>query len=144
MRQTIPNRDEHQRPSGVSDQTVAAVGKVSEALEWLERARGHVYELHQLIGRADLLFEEAADQLDAAGHAEQAELLRRDIVGRNVLPGMWTFQVVEGFDDTYYQPVRQAEQTIRNQLLQGKRHVYESEMKEARRTRGKPGHEARP
>src|SRR6478752_6580481 len=35
-----------------------AVGKASEALEYVERARGHLYSLHQLIGRADLLFEE--------------------------------------------------------------------------------------
>lgn len=144
MQQRIPPSDNHTRPKGVSDQTVAAVGKVSEALEWLERARGHMYELHQLIGRADLLFEEAADQLTAAGHTEQAELLNRDIVGRNVLPGRWTFQIVEEFDDTYYTPVRDAEQAIRGELMQGKRHVYESEMKEARRTRGRPGHEARP
>ena len=34
-------------------------GKATEALEYVERARGHLYAFHQLIGRADLLFEEA-------------------------------------------------------------------------------------
>ncbi|MCW2691457.1 MAG: hypothetical protein JWM67_61, partial [Mycobacterium sp.] len=41
----------HARPDGVSDGTVEAVGKLSEALEYLVRARGHLYSLHQLVGR---------------------------------------------------------------------------------------------
>ena len=36
-------------------ETVDAVGKASEALEYVERARGHLYAFHQLIGRADFL-----------------------------------------------------------------------------------------
>ena len=39
--------------------TVDAVGKATEALEYVERARGALYEFHQLIGRADLLIGEA-------------------------------------------------------------------------------------
>ena len=31
------------RPDGVSDETVEAAGAVSEALEFVERARGHLY-----------------------------------------------------------------------------------------------------
>src|SRR5436190_24214227 len=36
-------------------ETVDAVGKATEALEYVERARGHLYAFHQLIGRADAL-----------------------------------------------------------------------------------------
>ena len=36
------------------------------------------------------------------------------------------------------------EQLARDQLVGGRRHLYEAEMKEDRRTRGEPGHEARP
>jgi hypothetical protein len=61
-----------------------------------------------------------------------------------VLPGRWTFQIVEEFDDTYYTPVVEAERRLRDELLQGRRHVYESEMKERRRTHGRAAHEARP
>jgi len=73
--------DDHRRPEGASDDVVAATGKVSEALEWVERARGHLYEAHQLMGHADELFGEAADALDAAGAAPQADLLRLEVVG---------------------------------------------------------------
>ena len=90
----------------MSDGLVEAIGRISEGFEYLERARGHLFSLHQLIGRADLLFEEAADLLQEAGCADDAEQVRRDVVGRNVLDGRWTFQIVEEFDDLYYEPIR--------------------------------------
>jgi hypothetical protein len=71
-------------------------------------------------------------------------MLEREVVGRNVLEGRWTFQVVEEFDETYWSPVVAAEQRVRDELLGGRRHVFESEMKERRRSPGRPGHEARP
>jgi hypothetical protein len=132
------------RPAGTSDETVAATGKVSEAVEWLERARGRLYDFHQMMGRADLLFGEAADELAAAGHVELAAFLRRDIVGRNVLEGRWTFQIVEEFDDTYYGPCREALRRVERELTGGWRHVFESEMKEDRRSHGRRHHEQRP
>jgi hypothetical protein len=141
---TTPPDDAHRRPEGVGDDIIEATGKLSEALEWIERARGRLYDVHQMIGRADLYVGDAADLLDAAGQSELAERLRTEIVGRNVLPGRWTFQVVEEFDDHYWGPVRELEQEVRDALVDGKRHVYEAEMKEARRTHGQPGHESRP
>jgi hypothetical protein len=142
-RRYVPD-EAHRRPDGAEDDVVAAVGKVSEALEWIERVRGRVFDLHQMMGRADLLFGEAADALQAAGCTEEAEELRAEIVGRNVLDGRWTFQIVEEFEDCYYRPVTRVEQRIRDGLMDGKRHVFEAEMKEDRRTKGHPGHSSRP
>jgi hypothetical protein len=140
----MPPGDEHRRPEGVGDATVEAAGKLSEALEWVERARGHLYSLHQLIGRADFIAEEAADSLESAGHGELAGRVRSEIVGRNVLHGRWTFQMVEDFDDGYWQVFRDCERDVRTELLGGRRHVHEAEMKEQRRTHGAPRHESRP
>lgn len=134
----------HQRPDGTSDATVQAVGKVSEALEWVERARGRLYDFHQLMGHADLLLGEAADELETAGHPDQAAALRDQMVGRNVLDGRWTFQIVEEFDDLYWSAARRAEQQVRDALMAGRRHVFESEMKDRRRTGDRPHHERRP
>ena len=132
------------RPHGVDDATVAAVGKLSEALEWVERARGRLYDFHQMMGHADFLAEEAGNALAEAGHTEFAELLCSEIVGRNVLDGRWTFQIVEEFDDTYYAPFAEHERTVRDALCAGERHVYESELKERRRTAGLRHHELAP
>jgi hypothetical protein len=136
--------DGPRRPEGVNDATVAAVGKLTEAFEWVERARGHLYEFHQLMGHADLLLGEAVERLDDAGHGNFARDIERTVVGRNVLYGRWTFQIVEEFDDGYYADITGAERNVRNALLDGRRHVFESEMKERERTPGLVGHERLP
>ena len=134
----------HRRPEGVDDATVEALGTLSEALEAVEVARGHLYTFHRLSGTADLTLGEAVDQLREAGHAELADRIDRELVGRNVIPGRWTFQIVEAYDDGYYDVFKQLEQAAREELVDGKRHLYEAEMKEDRRTHGRPGHEATP
>jgi hypothetical protein len=138
--------DAHRRPPGVSDKTVEALGKLSEALETAERARGRLYELHQLIGHADLMLDDAVALLREAGPeaAEIADRIESELVGRNVVPGRWTFQLVEEFDDGYYALFRELDRTARERLAGGRRHLYEAEMKERRRTHGRPGHEATP
>lgn len=132
------------RPGGVSDDVVEAIGKVSEAMEYIERARGHLYGFHQLMGHADLVLGEAAERLRDAGLPDDGDALDDEIVGRNVLDGRWTFQIVEEFDDLYYDVVRAALRDLEHRHLEGIRHLFESEMKEDRRTRGRPGHEERP
>ena len=136
--------DEDRRPEGVDDATVKAVGAVSEALECVERARGELYSFHQLMGHADLLLGEACDKLREAGHQAVADRLEKEVVGRNVLNGRWTFQIVEEFDDNYWSVFRDHERRVRDELQQGVRHVFEAEMKERRRTHGNAGHERRP
>ncbi|WP_319458551.1 hypothetical protein [Micromonospora sp. RTP1Z1] len=136
--------ERHRRPAGVSDDTVEALGTLSEALETVERARGHLYSLHQLIGHADLMLDDAVELFRAAGHDDIADRIGQDLLGRNVIAGRWTFQIVEDFDDGYYALFRELDRRARDELVDGRRHLYEAEMKERRRTPGRPGHEARP
>ncbi|MFV2113058.1 hypothetical protein ACFHW0_12070 [Micromonospora sp. LOL_025] len=136
--------ERHRRPAGVSDETVAALGKLSEALECVERVRGHLYSLHQLVGHADLMLDDAVEMFRAAGHDRIADRIDTDLLGRNVIAGRWTFQIVEDFDDNYYTLFRDLDRAAREELVGGRRHLYEAEMKERRRSRGRPGHEARP
>jgi len=144
MEQILSQNDSHIRPDDVDDETVEAVGKLTEAFEWIERARGNLYELHQKIGHADELFGEAASKLEKAEQAKLVALVETKICGLNVLPGRWTFQIVEDFDDGYYRKVKDIERQVRDELMEGKRHVFESELKEKTRTKGESGHEARP
>jgi hypothetical protein len=135
---------EHRPPPHTSPATIEAVGVVSEAFETVERARGHLYSFHQLMGHADLLLGDACDKLRAAGHGAVADRLATDMIGRNVLQGRWTFQIVEEFDDGYYAELRDHERAVRDQLVQGRRHLHEAAMKQDRRSRGRAGHESRP
>lgn len=132
------------RPDGVGDDVVEAIGKMSEALEYVERARGHLYGFHQLMGHADLTVGEAVDALRDAGLVDDADDVERDVVGRNAIDGRWTFQIVEEFDDHYYDHVKAVVRDLERRHLDGLRHLFESEMKERRRTHGRRGHEQRP
>lgn len=125
----MTDHDAHVRPSGTSDATVAAVGQVTTALEWVERARGHLFEFHQQMGHADHALGEAADALEEAGHPDVATMVRSTVIGRNVLQGRWTFEIVEEFDDGYYAGFRAMEADVREALLSGRRHVFEAELK---------------
>ncbi|KAA0942187.1 hypothetical protein [Streptomyces apricus] len=138
-----PDR-EHRRPRGVSDRTVEALGALSKALETTERARGHLYSFHQLTGTADLELDRAVALLREAGHSSYADRVQKEILGRNVIPGHWTFQIVEAYNETYYEVFRDLERSALRDLADGRDHLYEAEMKEDRRTRGHPDHSARP
>ncbi|GGY97900.1 hypothetical protein [Streptomyces poonensis] len=134
----------HRRPDGVSDETVEALGSLSKSLETTERARGHLYAFHQLTGSADLELDRAVELLRKAGHGAWADRVQQEILGRNVIPGHWTFQIVEAYDRTYYEPFRDLERQALADLVDGRDHLYEAEMKEARRTVRHPDHTARP
>lgn len=134
----------HTRPDGVTDETVEALGKLSEALEVVEEARGMLYAFHRRCGEADLMLGDAVDLLRDAGHGQMADEIAADLVGRNIIEGRWSFQVVEEYDAGYYAAFKAHEQAARDALVAGRPHLFEAEMKEDRRTHGRPHHEARP
>jgi hypothetical protein len=139
----IPDPD-HQVPDGVDQLTVDAVAKLTKALETTERARGHLYAFHQLVGESDRRVEDAVHMLRDAGHPDWADRLERELFGRNVLDGRWTFQIVEEFDDGYWTLFRELEAAVRDDLQAGRRHLREAGMKEDHRTHGEEGHASRP
>ena len=139
----FPDPD-HRRPEGVSDATVEALGKLSAAVDHVEDARGHLYAFHRLCGSAETTMEEATRLIREAGHDDLADALDATVLGRNPLPGMWSFQMVEAYDDGYYADVKSLHQRALDDLVEGKRHVFEAEMKALRRTQGKAGHEPTP
>jgi hypothetical protein len=119
-------------------------GKLSEALETVEQARGLLYGFHQLTGKADLLLQDAVDLLRKAGHTDLADDLDRDLVGRNVIADRWTFQIVDDYDANYWAAFRDLDARARAELADGDRHVHEARMKQRERTAGHPRHEAGP
>lgn len=121
--------EEHVRPPGASDETVEALGMLSEALETAEAARGHLYQFHRLTGTSDARLQDSVALLREAGHRDLADVLDNHMVGRNVLEGRWTFQIVEEYDDNFLFLFRALEKQAREELVDGKRHLKEAEMK---------------
>jgi hypothetical protein len=135
--------NDRSRPD-LDDTTVEALGKLSEALETVDQARGQLYGFHQHSGKADLLLQDAVELFRKAGHTRLADDLDRDLVGRNVIADRWTFQVVEDYDDTYWSVFRSFDERARAELADGDRHVYEARMKQRERSEGRTHHEAGP
>ena len=90
------------------------LGKLSEALETVDQARGLLYGFHQLTGKADLLLQDAVELLRKAGHDALADDLDRDLVGRNVIADRWTFQIVEDYDANYWSTFRAFDERARD------------------------------
>lgn len=134
----------HARPNETTDELVSAVGTVSEAMEWIERARGRLYDFHQFTGHAHFLLLKAAQQFREAGATESADFLEHEIVGLNVLEGRWTFQIIEEYNEGYYEAMRAADRRLRDDHMAGRRHVFEAELKQRWRSPGRPGQEANP
>ena len=128
----------------LDDRTVEGLGKLSEALETVDQARGFLYAFHQLTGKADRQLQDAVDLLRDAGHDTLAGDLDRDLVGRNVIADRWTFQIVEDFDENYWATYREFDARARRELSGGDRHVFEARMKQRERTRGHVAHQAGP
>ncbi|HST46948.1 hypothetical protein [Jatrophihabitans sp.] len=118
-----------ERPAGASDELVAALGKLSEALEVVEEARGLLYTFHRRSGTADRILQDAVQAFHDAGEPETARQVADLLVGRDVIPGFWTFQIVEGYDTQYWQPFQAVEAAVRERLGDGTAHIYEAEMK---------------
>jgi len=135
--------DDRSRPD-LDDTTVEGLGKLSEALETVDQARGFLYAFHQLTGKADRQLQESVELFGKAGATELAADLDRDLVGRNVIADRWTFQIVEDFDAEYWATFRAFDERARQELADGDRHVYEARMKQGERTHGHPRHEAGP
>ncbi len=72
------------------------------------------------------------------------EAARTHVVGRNIIEGRWSFQVVEEYDASYYDVVRSFAAHTEDALVDGARHVFESEMKDDRRTDGLAAQRRRP
>ena len=131
---------ELKRPDGVSDETVEAVGALRMALETVIRARGALYEFHQLTGKGDNEVERAVELLRHAGHDDVADEVEATLFGRNVNERRWSFQIVEDYDETYYEPFVATERAARERLLGGRRHQREAEMKRDELTPRSEGH----
>jgi hypothetical protein len=128
----------------LDDATAEALGKLAEALEVVEHARGLLYGFHRLTGTADLTLQESIELLRKAGHAALADDLDRELVGRNVIADRWTFQIVEDYDAGYWASFRALEARARAELADGAAHVHEARMKQRERTRGHAAHGAGP
>ncbi len=108
---------------------------LSKALETTERARGRALRVPPADRHCRLPGRDAVRLLREAGHGTEADLLEREVLGRNVIPGHWTFQIIEEYNRTYYQRFADLEHRLLHDLAQGRDHIQEAELKQRRHRR---------
>ena len=119
--------------AGGSDGPVRAAHELEVALEWVERAWGHLVAFHHEIGHAQGMMLEAARRLEAMGEDALAERVRRDLAPRDVLPGRWTYRIVDEFREGFLAPARAVEEDDRGRLAGGRRHRFEASLRDEHR-----------
>jgi hypothetical protein len=123
-------------PAPADDQRLLeTMATATEAMEYVERARGHLITLHHLLGRAEVLFEEVASELRAEGHAAEATRLEHEVIGRDVIEGRWSYELLEEFDRGYFEPVRNTHRDVVASTV-GRPHAREERVRAARRRAG--------
>ncbi len=128
------------QPPDMSEAEVEALHHVELAVEWLRRAHGDLVAFHHEVGHAMDHLADAEDGLRDAARTELADELRDDFLPRGVLDdGRWSYDVLESYEDTFFEPLCAYEDETRDRLAAGQRHVAEREQeREWKRRAGMP------
>lgn len=116
----------------------AAMHEVEVGIEWLLRAQGRLLAFHHAIGHGMDHLDVAESRLRADGYETLADHLRDDILPRGVTgDDRWSYNVVEEFQQAFLRPVTEFEETSREVVTDGKRHVEERAQEQAWRNRSR-------
>lgn len=100
--------------------------------ENIRKAYGDLLEFHHEVGRGMNHIKRSSDILSEEGKDEQAEKLA-DVVPMNVMNDFWTWELTDRFEDGLLKEVLDVDSEIRENLVDGERHINEKEMEEYRK-----------
>jgi len=118
--------------------TTTAYHEVELALEWFQRAQGHLLEFHHAVGHAMDHLAEAERLTRACGHADLADTLRDEHLPAGVDGDRWSYDLVEEFQAGVLADVQSFEVTARDRLADGTRHVNERQQEREWKDRADP------
>jgi hypothetical protein len=116
---------------------VEALHRVELAREHLHRAHGHLLAFHHSVGHAMDRLAAVEDDLRTAGHGPFADELRADHLPAGVFEGCWSYELVEAFESGFLADVDGFERRLREEVVDGRRHVAEREQRRRWRERAR-------
>ena len=119
----------------LTERELSALHDVEVGREWVRRAHGHLLAFHHAVGHGMDHFDDAEATLRAAGHPALADVIRDDLLPRGAVDDRWTYGLVESFEASMADPVGKYEQTLREDLADGERHLVERRQQARRRDR---------
>lgn len=119
----------------ITDEERDALHHCQLGIEHVYRAYGSLLDFHHRVGHAMDRFHAAEERLRAAGHTELADELRDRHLPAGIVDGRWSYEVVEGFERDFLDPVTAFEVAVREDLAGGRTHVSERAQQRAWRKR---------
>jgi hypothetical protein len=114
--------DEHE----LSESERSALHQVELGIEWLHRAHGALVEFHHNTGHAMDYFARAEELFREAENEALADALRDEHLPRGVVDGdRWSYDLLEDFDEGFLCEMVDFEESARQSVSDGQRHVAE-------------------
>lgn len=104
-----------------------ALHELRLGIEHVNRGYGHLLAFHHQVGRGMNRFAQARDLLREAGHDGFADRLRDDLLPAGVVDDMWSYELVEAFEEGFLTETTTFERGVRSALVEGEDHVTERE-----------------
>jgi predicted nucleic acid-binding Zn-ribbon protein len=119
----------------LTDDERDALHEFQLAAEYLHRAYGDLLECHHEVGHAMDRMADAEELLRDAGHDEMADELRHEHLPAGAIEDKWTYEIVEEFRDGFFADLTDYEAAVREELVDGERHVSEKRQRDQLRER---------
>ncbi|SIQ72358.1 hypothetical protein SAMN05421858_0197 [Haladaptatus litoreus] len=110
----------------LTDDEETALHELELGVEGLRKAHGYLVHFHHATGRAMNHLQVAESNLREAGHDEFADHIRDEILPSGVLgDDRWTYELLETFEEEFFEHVVTFEQAVCENVASGERHVKE-------------------
>lgn len=104
-----------------------ALHKMQLGLEKIRQAEGDLYKFHHNVGGGMDYWNEAIDLWEESGNPEIAERVE-DGIGQGAIRDMWTFEIVEDWEDGFKSWVEDVNGATREEIGLGE-HITERQQK---------------
>jgi hypothetical protein len=110
----------------LSESERSALHQVELGIEWLHRAHGALVEFHHNTGHAMDHFAQAEELFRESGNETIADALRDEHLPSGVVDGdRWSYDLLEDFDEGFLCEMVDFEESARQSVSGGRRHVAE-------------------
>jgi len=119
----------------LTDDEAAALHDLQLGIEYVHRAYGSLLEWHHNLGHAMDRMADAEADLRKAGHIRWADELRDEHIPAGAIDDRWTYELVEAFQQDFFNDVVAFEEAVREDVADGVGHVTEQQQQRRVRKR---------
>lgn len=123
---------EDQNDFDLTEKEIEALHHLQLGKEDIKKARGYLMDFHHEIGSGMNHYKKAHELLEEVDRDKSADEIS-EMVPRDVIEGYWSWKLVEEFESHFYDPVSDAEESVRDRMADGEEHINEQIMEKDRK-----------